>query len=184
MAALLGLLRIELLYLVAFLTGILGVFFGAAYGAYVGGLVSRERLREANSKLATTSSIAYILGPGLAGILIQAQTAPIANIGEGLSFIVSALCLSFSPASDLPAARMTPERNLWAEMLEGVQALLGNSVLRAFLLSSVTFDVFWNTLMVVYFLYVSRELGLPPSVHGLIFGVGSVGALLGSIVNG
>src|SRR5581483_1545580 len=47
----LGLLRVEQLYLVAFASGVLTVFFDVAYQAFLPSLVRREDLVEGNSKL-------------------------------------------------------------------------------------------------------------------------------------
>jgi len=69
-AYLAGVLRLEQLYLVVFLEGCLGVLFDAAYPAYVPSLIGVERVVEGNSKLAASSSLAEIGGPGLAGGLV------------------------------------------------------------------------------------------------------------------
>src|SRR4051794_36645873 len=66
-----GTLRIEQLYVVVFAEGCLGALFDAAYPAYVPSLIGTERVVEGNSKLATSSSLAEIGGPGLAGFLVQ-----------------------------------------------------------------------------------------------------------------
>src|SRR6266513_6277204 len=55
-----GLLRIEYLYVVVFLSGSLGALFDAAYPAYVPSLIGVDRVLEGNSKLATSSSLAEI----------------------------------------------------------------------------------------------------------------------------
>src|SRR5215467_4773389 len=78
LAALLGSLRIEQLYVVGLLSGVLTVFFDVAYQSYLPALVSREHLVEGNSKLEVSRSVAQILGPGMAGFLVQLVTAPIA----------------------------------------------------------------------------------------------------------
>src|SRR5689334_19840735 len=51
LAYLLGWLRIEQLYLVAALVGVLSLFFDVAYRALLPGLVQRDHLMEGNSKL-------------------------------------------------------------------------------------------------------------------------------------
>jgi MFS family permease len=58
----------------------------------------------------------------------------------------------------------------------------GNTYLRSLQLTTVTFDLFWNALYAVYILYVTRTLVLPPSAIGVIFGIGSVGALVGAVM--
>ena len=88
-----GVLRMEQLYLVAFAEGCLGTLFDAAYPAYVPSLIGIDRVVEGNSKLATSSSIAEIGGPGLAGGLVQLFSAPFAILVDAVSFAVSAVSL-------------------------------------------------------------------------------------------
>src|ERR1700682_2045342 len=76
-AAFLGALRIEQLYLVGILTGALTVFFDVADQSYLPVLVSREHLIEGNSKLEVSRSVAQITGPGVAGVLVQWLSAPL-----------------------------------------------------------------------------------------------------------
>src|SRR5205823_10808320 len=88
-----GVLRIEQLYVVVFLEGCLATLFNAAYPAYVPSLIGVDRVVEGNSKLATSSSIAEIGGPGLAGGLVQAIGPPLAILVDAISFTVSAVSL-------------------------------------------------------------------------------------------
>src|SRR5829696_197390 len=60
LAAALGWLRLELLFVVAPLVGVLTVFFDVAYQSFVPVLVSRERITRANSRLATSDALAEI----------------------------------------------------------------------------------------------------------------------------
>src|SRR5918998_5874155 len=69
LAAWLGILRIEQLYAVTFIAGVLGVFFEVAHYAYVPSLVGRESVVEGNSKLQISYSAAEAGGPGVAGLL-------------------------------------------------------------------------------------------------------------------
>jgi MFS family permease len=74
--AMFGWLSIEQLYIVGFLTGVLDVFFGVAYQAFLPGLIQRRDLVEGNTKLEFSASIAQAGGPGLAGALVQHFGAP------------------------------------------------------------------------------------------------------------
>src|SRR5207237_3412669 len=89
----LGVLMIEHLFFVIFLESRLVALFDAAYPAYGPTLIGRDRLVEGNSKLATSSSIAEIGGPGLAGTLVQVFSAPFAIFVDAVSFLLSALSL-------------------------------------------------------------------------------------------
>ncbi|MBO0703432.1 MAG: MFS transporter, partial [Candidatus Dormibacteraeota bacterium] len=69
--ALLGRLRIEVLYLVAFLVGLLSFLFLIAAASVTPALVDREDLMQANSATALNSSLGSTAGPALAGALVQ-----------------------------------------------------------------------------------------------------------------
>ena len=184
LAALAGALRIELLYAVAFGSGALGVLFATARGAYLPSLVERAALVEANGKLSVTGSVGLIAGPGLAGLLVRWLSAPVALVADALSFVVSGLLVGAIRADEPPPATRPARPSVVAEAAEGVRVLAREPVLRAFVLSSATLDVGWNALMAVYLLYLARELGQPATTIGLIFGVGSAGALAAGAVAG
>ena len=86
----LDVLGMQQLYLVVFLEGCLGVLFDAAYPAYVPSLIGVDRVIDGNSKLATSSSLAEIGGPGIAGALVQLISAPFAILVDAVSYAVSA----------------------------------------------------------------------------------------------
>ena len=177
-----GWLRMELLYAVSVLMGTMTVFADAADNAYLPTLVGREHLVEGNAKLAASGSATGIAGPGLAGVLIDLLRAPTAIAVDGLSFLVAALGLSLIRKTE-PAPRPAAERaGIWVEIVEGLRTVYRNPVLRAFISATVTFDIFWNALFALYFLYTTREFGLPATALGLVFAIGSASALLGALL--
>src|SRR5687767_5752643 len=92
-AALLGVLSLAQLIVVAALTAVLSLLFDVADRAFLPVVVRREQLFEANSRLATTSSLAEVGGPAVSGALVQIVTAPIAIALDAVSFLVSAFFL-------------------------------------------------------------------------------------------
>src|SRR5216110_4022811 len=74
-AAFTHVLSIEILYAVGFLCGVQNVVGGAAYQVLLAQLAGRKRLVEANAKIALGETSAALVGPGLAGALIQVLTA-------------------------------------------------------------------------------------------------------------
>ncbi|MFB6714425.1 MULTISPECIES: MFS transporter [unclassified Streptomyces] len=70
-AYLLGLLGAPALLGVAFLVGVLSVFFDVAYQAFLVRLVRREQLVQGNSLLQGSRSAAQIGGPALGGVLVS-----------------------------------------------------------------------------------------------------------------
>src|SRR6266513_5352005 len=116
-----GGLRIEQLYVVMFLESCLGALFDAAYPAYVPTLIGRDRLVEGHSKLATSSSIAEIGGPGFAGALVQIVSAPFAILVDAVSFAISAVSLMLIRAPEpAPPPRETTTR-IVQEVIDGLR---------------------------------------------------------------
>jgi Tfp pilus assembly protein PilE len=61
LAAVAGMLRIELLYAVVFVLGFVGVIAPVAYQSFMPTLVGRERLIEANARMEASNSISGIV---------------------------------------------------------------------------------------------------------------------------
>lgn len=176
-----GALRIEQLYAVAFIEACLASLFNAAYPAYVPSLIGTDRVVDANSKLATSSSIAEIGGPGLAGTLVQIAGAPFAILVDALSFVVSAVSLALirTPEPRRPARNTTTR--IAHEIVEGLWAVRRHAVVFPLALRSILAHVFGSFYAVLYSLYLLQELHLDPLLLGLVISAGGVGSLVGSV---
>jgi MFS family permease len=180
-AAIVDLLHIEHLYLVAFLEGTLSLFFTTAYMAFLPGLIKREHLVEGNSKFVVSQSTSQILGPGLAGTLVQWFTAPVVIALDTVSFLFSALLLILirTPEPDLVYLK---QPNFWQEVGEGIHLIVRNPLLRALAYCAGTIRLFISLVDSVYILYVTRNLGFQPAFIGVILATGAFGALFGSLL--
>jgi MFS family permease len=178
-AAIAGVLGMGQLYAVAAVAGVMTVFFDVAYQAYLPALVERNQILEGNSKLALSSSIAEIAGPGLTGFLVQLITAPIAILFDAVSFLISALLVMGIRRREAPPARQPPE-HLLAEALAGLRRIFADPVLRAIGLRSATAWVFHGFLGSLYMLYAIDILRLSPAVLGLVIATGGAGAMAGA----
>ncbi len=176
-------LRVELLYGIAFLVGIMSVFFDVSYQAFVPALVSRNRLVEGNSKLEVSFSAAAIAGPGLAGALIQLLTAPFAIAFDAVSFVVSAISLAWIRTPEPAPAVREGGRNMRKEIAEGLHVIFGNRLLWSIAGSTGTSNFFSSMWGAMYVLYMTRILGLTPALIGLVFAAGAPGALVGALVS-
>ena len=158
----------------------LSLLFDIAYQTYLPALVEREALVEGNAKLALTESAAEVAGPGLAGLLIQWLTAPIAILFDAASFLISALSLSaIRRAETPPEPHMHP--HIGREIAEGLRQSWKDPILRALAASSATAALFLGFPNGLYILYAVRELGLNPASLGLIITVGGVTSLVGAL---
>jgi MFS family permease len=180
--ALLGVLRIEHLIPIAFLVGVLTVFFHLAYHSFLPTLVARDQLVEGNSKLTASESIAEIGGPGLAGLLIQLGSAPFAIFLDAISYLISALSLSLIRAAEPEPERPASRSSMLQEIGEGLRVVFGNRYLRAIAGEAATYNLFWSVIEAVLLIYATRNLALSAGAIGLIFTVGSIGGLLGAFI--
>jgi predicted MFS family arabinose efflux permease len=178
----LGVLHFDLLYAVTFLTGALRVFFNISFMSYVPELVGREHLLEGNSKLQSTSSLAQVTGPALAGVLVGVLGAAYAISLDALSFLWSAFFLRRirHPESEPDPSIEHPP--VMRGIGQGMRIVFSNAMLRAMLLSSSFTSFFGYIFLAVYVLYMVDSLKLSSSEVGLVFGLGGLGALLGALL--
>jgi MFS family permease len=176
-----GTLRIEQLYVVMFLEACLGALFDAAYPAYVPTLIGRDRIVEGNSKLATSSSIAEIGGPGFAGTLVQLFSAPFAILVDAVSFVVSAISLLIIRAPEPPPPPRVATTRIVREIAEGLRTVRRHPIVFPLAARSVPAHIFGAFYGVLYSLYLLRELHLDPFLLGIVISAGGVGSLVGSV---
>ncbi len=179
-----GMLRIEHLYAVVLLVGALTVMFNIAYVAHLPTLIPRRQLMEGNSKLAFTNSLSEILGSGLAGVLVQIFTAPIAILIDSASFVISAFALGSLRKPEPPPASGDERQAAVTEIGEGIRAVIRHPLLFSLASAEGVLSLFGNLIGPLYALYAIRELGLNPAALGLTIATGGVGSVLGSLFAG
>ncbi len=184
LAAALGALHMAQLYVVAGLVGSLTVFFQVADQSFLPSVVDREDLVEGNSKLGVSGSLAEIGGPSLGGVLVQAIGAPATILCDVASFLASAVCIGGITASDPPLVPTAERQQIRQDIVEGLQLVLRQPMLRALAASSATFTFFGTFIGALYSLFVIRGLGLSPAVLGVLIGAGGIGALAGATLVG
>ncbi len=179
-------LTIWQLYIVGFINGCATVFFDVAYQSYLPSLVDRDQIVDGNAKLQTSVSGAQITGPGLAGLLIGAFTAPFAILIDALSFVVSALFMfairrhETAPEPQLNAQGERP--SMRSEIVQGLRYVGRQRFLRSIAATTGLANFFSNVVYSILILYLVRELLFTPEVLGLAFSVGAVGFLLGALI--
>ncbi len=185
-----NLLSFPLLCLLAALAGMASALFQNADVSILLRLVGKEHLVAANSRLQATESIAELTGPGIAGVLIDLLTAPVAMIVDALTFIWSAFWLWKIPKADTQPLVEEPEAGPRASLLQtlrddivvGFLAIARCPPMRAIITATafwyISAGFFFATLMV----FLLRDLELSPSVLGIVISVGGLSALLGSLM--
>jgi len=180
-AALFDQLSMPLLYAVTLLVGSCSLFFDVSYLSYVPALVGRDRLLEANSKLESTAAGAQVAGPFIGGILVGVMTAPFAMLVDAGSFFLSALYLRkikrLEPESEPAAAH----ESIWSQIGVGLRFVWREPRLRALAGCAAVTNFAGYIFLSMYVLFMLRDLDLSSTAIGLVFGVGGVGALIGSL---
>jgi MFS family permease len=182
LAAVTGVLRIEILYAVLLMTGALTVLFDVANMSLLPSLVTPDRIVEGNSKLQSTSAAAQVAGPSVGGVLVSLLTAPFALLVDALSFLISAAFIARTRVAEAAPDTRGARVGVFAEITEGVRVVVGDRVLRALAGASATTILFGRVFMAVYVLYMTRVLGLTAMGVGLVFATGGMGSLAGLVV--
>ena len=165
-AAALGILALPQLYVVAFLAGVFFIATESARTALVPTLVGRDQLVAANSRLQGSSAVAQIAGPSLAGLLVQALTAPIAMLFDALTFLGSAALLARVRVRETVAPRAADSR-VWHEIVEGLRWMRGHQIVFRSVVAIALANIEWFAVQAILVVYATRELALPPALLGL-----------------
>jgi MFS family permease len=176
LAAWLGVLSMGVLYVVGFLVGTGAVMGWPAYQVFMTERVGRDRLAEANAKIGVSDSTSQLIGPGLAGALIQWLTAPFAILLDAASFFASAWILRGIP----PGARDAPKmraRSIGDEIREGLLAIWRNPTLRALAWAISVWQLFRHAYFAIVVLFAARDLGFSPGHVGVLWMLAGLGSL-------
>ena len=176
-----GFLGLPLLYVVALTSGVLQIFFDLSYLSYVPELVGRSELHDANSAIQASSSVGYLAGPGLGGLLIQLVGAARAIGIDAASFVVSFLTLLWMGRDPAPPPR-PQSPGMWRELREGFAHVFAHPVLRNLIL------VFGVVILVGHvgdpnlYPFAYSTLHLTPAILGWLLSVEGLAALIGAFL--
>ncbi len=169
-----------LLYAISFLVGVLTVFFDVSYQAILPSIVDRNQLAEGNRRLEASRSSAQVFGPGIAGIVVQIITAPVAIAIDAFSYLGSASFLSRLRSKET----VTPSpHSVMHDLMEGLRVVLKDRLLRSIAGSTATSNLFTSALFTAAFAYLVTQLGFTAGLFGIVSTIGGTGALLGVYVS-
>jgi len=176
-AAYFNALSIEILFVVGFFCGVQNVVGGAAYQVLLAQMAGRRRLVEANAKITLGETSAALVGPGLAGVLIQLLTAPFAIALDACAFFVSALMLRRVRAHR-DIVHPGESASVTQEIHEGLKLVWNNRTLLALAWLAGLWQILHHMQVAVLILFATRELMLSPGAIGLTYMFGGFGCVL------
>jgi MFS family permease len=181
--------------LVAIVATCFSAFFGPAIGSYLPTLVRDEReLGPANSAWAGLDNLAFIVGPGLAGLLLAVADLGLAFILNAITFGIVAIVLWTLPSSkgtvsrddagtpapggDAPARNDAPSETAASMLRPVLRPLIGLGTL------DVVGGFAFGGLGVLTVLLASDQLGAGEEVTGYLNAAIGVGGLIGAVGSG
>lgn len=176
----LDMLSIHWLYAVGFVLGMGYTIGGSAEQVFLTFVVGREGLVDAQAKFASTESAARLIGPGMAGGLVQVLGAPFAILCTVSGFVVSLWNLRRIRAREPqpPPSHTHPLH----EIREGLAFVWNQRLLRTLAWTSGCWHLLFYGYMALHVLFATRVLGMAPGVMGTAQMLGGVGILAGSLL--
>jgi predicted MFS family arabinose efflux permease len=179
----LGALTVWQLYLCALVEGSLFVLFNIAEVAALPRVVEKEKLPEAAAMNEVAYGVASIVGPSFGTVLYQAFGRALPFVADAVSYVVSIVSLTFIKTEFQTVRTATPRRSLRAEVSEGMRWLWRTPLIRymALLVGGLNLVEAGAPLLVIV---LAKALGAQDSQIGIVFSVGGVGAIVGSLIGG
>jgi MFS family permease len=173
-----GHLSLLLLAAVTLAEGAMQNVFGLAASASLLRVVTEEELGDAIALGSIGGSASRLLGPSIGGLLFTISRS-LPFLVDAVSYAASALSLIFI-RPEFQQKREEARRDFWGDVREGVNWLWRHPVLRflAFLVAGLNFFSFGYQLILIV---RAQELRANPFEIGLLFAMGGVGGILGSL---
>ncbi len=155
--------------------------FDSAYEALLPAVVEPDQLVEANAKVSAAYAVAETAAFGLAGFLFELLGGALTLSIDAVSFAVSAVTLW---AIRAPGARAVPKAEgaepgepFGQALARGARFLAQHPTLSRLTMAATVQSLYFGISGAIYVLYVSRVLGVPPAVQGVLYAVGGLAAL-------
>jgi Transmembrane secretion effector len=166
-AAAMGSLHMAQLYVAAAVEGISALLSFLTFYALLPPVAGRAALTDANARLQTSGQVTHVIGPGLAGVAIQALGAARAMAFDALSFVVSALLLSRIRHA-AGARQEAPSTSFRADLAAGARLVFGHRHLRRLALCSGTGNFAAGMGLATYLVFLYRDAGMTAGQVGLV----------------
>jgi MFS family permease len=175
----LGHLTIWQLYMTAFLEGTLMLVFTLAKTAAVSQVVTRVQLTAAVAQEEFVEGTTALFGPSLSGVLYTLG-AMFPFLTDAISYLISIVTLVLI-RTPFQRERASAGRNVWAEIAEGVLWVWHQPFIltMTLLMGAGAFVFSGNTLVIII---LAQQHHASAVVIGLIFAVGGIGSILGSLL--
>ena len=165
---------------IAALAGSAQAFGMPAFQAVVSTIVERHAIGNAIALNSAQFNLGRILGPAVAGIAIAIGGLALAFWANALSFVIVAVVVALLPIRS-PAALVRVEASMWSNLVDGIDYLRRERVIRVLVLLAAVPALFVLNYLVLMPVYARDVLDIgAPGLGLLTAGVG-LGALTGAL---
>lgn len=175
-----GFANATFIVIVAALNGVAMGFDMPARQAFTVEMTSREDLLNAISLNSSVVNGARVIGPSLAGLMINAVGVPLCFFFNGVSFIavIAGLLMMRLPAFERKAEVVSPTEHAW----NGIVYSFQHPRVRTILLLFLAIGIFGWSYMVIMPAFARDVLGRGADGFGILMSASGAGALIGALV--
>jgi predicted MFS family arabinose efflux permease len=175
-------LTIWQIYLVAFVEGSLFVFFNIAEVAALPRVVATAQLPQAAAQNEAAFGAVHIVGPSIGTFLYQALGKSAPFLADAISYLVSVVSLLLIK-TEFRLAKAAASTPLRVDIVEGLRWLWHQPLIRymAFLTGGLNLV---NAAIPLVVIVLAKEMGARDVEIGLIFSIGGIGGIIGSLIGG
>ncbi len=174
--------NIAWLYIIIMLISSMGQFFDPAHASVLPEIASDEELAAANSFIAISSFGSTAIGFAASGLLASQFQIEWAFFLDGLSFLISAVCIMLVKLEPLKVEGRTTVSTVLHNLRDGTKFLFDTQILRSLMILSIpvlfAFGL-WNTLLLPF---SERAINATEFEYGLQEGLTSIGFVVGSLL--
>jgi MFS family permease len=164
------------------MTSVIGQFFDPAHSSVVPEVASDEELAAANSFMAISAFGSTAVGFAAAGLIASKFPIEWAFYLDGLTFLISALCIVAVKIAPLEVEGETTIRVIGKNLRAGMNFLVNNTLLRSLLMVSIPILLgfgLWNSLLLPF---AERALHASEFEFGLQEALTSIGFVIASLL--
>lgn len=171
--------------LVAFTLGLVGAFFGPARNASVPNLVPPGTLLAANALSQTTHVAARVIGPGMAGLVIDRLGLNAAFLIDAASFFFSAAVIALVPIpSQLVGDGQRSLGHIVGLLREGLLYIRQSRVLVSIITAAGVGMLGLSAVSIVGVTFLDRAFNVKADGFGFLLSVQGVGMITGGVLVG
>lgn len=169
------------LYIIVAISSAIGRFFDPALESVLPEISSDEELAAANSMMAISSFGSTAIGFAASGLIASQYPIEWAFYLDGLTFLLSSLCIFFVRVPKLITEGKTTAKVVLRNLKTGARFLFDSPILRSLLIISIPAVIsigLWNSLLLPFAI---DALGATEFEYGIQEGLASIGFVLGSL---